>query len=73
MPHMATMLHNIVDFSLILCILFPENIILAAEIPWGVFSGAEKAPAGMGTRILYVRYTKNLIFTKKQFWLLAAE
>ena len=30
---------------------FPHQIgVLATEKPWGVFLGAEKAPAGMGTR-----------------------
>ena len=50
MPHMATMLHNIVDFSLIWRIWALEKAIVAAEIPWGANSGAEKVPAGMGTR-----------------------
>ena len=27
-----------------------ETLLFPLERPWGVFSGAEKAPAGMGTR-----------------------
>ena len=27
-----------------------ETLLLPLETPWGVYSGAEKAPAGMGTR-----------------------
>ena len=59
MPHMATMLHNIVDFSLIWRIMAPEITVLAAETPRGAISGAEKAPAGMGTRTFDVRCTKS--------------
>ena len=29
-----------------------ETLLLPLETPWGVFSEAEKAPAGMGTRTL---------------------
>ena len=38
----------------------------------GRYSNYENAPAGMGTRTLYFRYTKNLIFSPKTI-ILAAE
>ena len=41
---------------------------LATEKPWGVFWGAEKAPAGMGTRTPWVFLTESVFLATEKPW-----